>query len=353
MITSTMPSPSVMHQAVRQRDKTFEGVFWLGVISTRIFCRPGCPARTPNQENIRFFPNVAECLASGFRACRRCRPLERDGEAPEWLRPLLAEVEKDPSRRWRDSELQTTGFHPVRVRRWFQAQHGMTFHGYLRARRLGAALGKIGEGQNLSNAGFDAGYESVSGFREAFEKMFRLAPGRARDQTAFVVRPLTTPLGMMVAAATESELCFLEFHDRRAFEAQVKTLAQRMGARYSPGDNAVLQQTESELEEYFSGARTEFSVPISMPGSEWERAVWQQLLTIPFGETCAYSDIAKTLQRPKASRAVGTANGRNPLSILVPCHRVIRADGSLSGYGGGIWRKQKLLDHEREVRADS
>lgn len=296
---------------------------------------------------------MSECLASGFRACRRCRPLERHGGTPEWLRPLLAEVEKDPTRRWRDGELQAAGFHPVRVRRWFQAQHGMTFHGYLRARRLGAALGKIGEGGSLTNAGFDAGYESVSGFREAFEKMFRLAPGRARNQAVLTVRPLTTPLGMMVAAATENELCLLEFHNRRAIEAQVKTLAQRMGATYSPGDNAVLQQTELELEEYFSGSRTTFDVPMVMPGSEWERAVWDQLLSIPFGKTCAYSDIAKMLQRPTASRAVGTANGRNPISILVPCHRVIRADGSLSGYGGGLWRKQKLLDHEREVREES
>ncbi|PCJ54491.1 MAG: XRE family transcriptional regulator [Planctomycetota bacterium] len=353
MISSTMPSPRVMHQAVCERDKSFEGVFWLGVTSTRIFCRPGCPARTPKPENLRFFPSVAESLAHGFRPCRRCRPLERCGETPDWLRPLLAEVEKDPARRWRDAELQAAGFHPVRVRRWFQSQHGMTFHGYLRARRLGAALGKIGEGEPLLNAGFDAGYESVSGFREAFEKMFRLSPGRARNQTALVVRPLTTPLGMMVAAATDTELCFLEFHDRRAFEAQVKTLARRAGATYSPGDNAILQQTELELEEYFAGTRLDFDVPMAMPGSDWERSVWEQLLAIPYGETCAYSDIAKTLKRPKASRAVGTANGRNRLTILVPCHRVIRADGSLSGYGGGLWRKQKLLDHEREVRGAS
>ena len=104
-----------MHQAVCERDKSFEGVFWLGVTSTCIFCRPGCPARTPKPENLRFFPSVAESLASGFRPCRRCRPLERSGETPTWLRPLLAEVEKDPARRWRDGELQSAGFHPVRV----------------------------------------------------------------------------------------------------------------------------------------------------------------------------------------------------------------------------------------------
>lgn len=346
-----MPSSSVMHQAVRARDKSFEGVFWIAVTTTHIFCRPGCPARTPKKENIRFLPSVAECLASGFRACRRCRPLERDGETPDWLRPLLIEVEKDPARRWRDHELESAGFHPVRVRRWFQAQHGMTFHGYLRARRLGSALGKIEKGEGLSNAGFDAGYESVSGFREAFENMFRLPPGRARNQTSLAVRPLTTPLGMMIAAATEDALCFLEFHDRRAFESQVNNLARRMGAVYIPGDNAILQQTECELEEYFAGTRLEFSVPMVMPGTDWECSVWKELQAIPFGETCAYSEIAQALHRPKASRAVGTANGRNPLSILVPCHRVIRADGSLSGYGGGLWRKQKLLDHEREVRS--
>ena len=347
MIVSQLPPEATMQQAVRERDRSFEGVFWLGVTTTGILCRPGCPARTPKPENLRFFPSVAEGLSAGFRPCKRCRPMERAGEAPEWVRPLLAEVEEDPSRRWKDADLRTAGFDPVRVRRWFQSQHGMTFHGYLRARRLGLALGSIGRGEDLMHAGFDAGYESVSGFREAFEKLFQLTPGRARSTRALLVQPLATPLGTMLAAASEDELVFLEFHDRRAMETQVQVLARRMQAHFLPGDNAVLQQTKRELDEYFAGSRTDFDVPIAWPGSDWERAVWKQLLAIPYGETCSYAQIAKALGRPGASRAVGTANGRNRLAIILPCHRVVRADGSLSGYGGGVWRKQALLDHER------
>lgn len=349
MIVSKLPPTETMQRAVRERDKSFEGVFWLGVTSTKILCRPGCPARTPKPENLRFYPTVSEGLAAGFRPCKRCRPMERVGEAPDWVRPLLATVEVDPTRRWKDFELRTAGFDPVRVRRWFQAQHGMTFHAYLRARRLGAALGKIGAGEDLLHAGMDAGYESASGFREAFEKLFRLTPGQARESKAFVVRPLATPLGTMLAAASEDELVFLEFHDRRALETQIQNLARRMGAHYLPGDNAILQQTEAELEEYFAGTRREFDVPIAWPGSEWERSVWQQLLAIPCGQTRSYAQIAAALGRPGASRAVGTANGRNRLGIIIPCHRVVRADGSLSGYGGGAWRKRALLDHERQA----
>ncbi|MGB0953774.1 MAG: bifunctional transcriptional activator/DNA repair enzyme AdaA [Planctomycetota bacterium] len=348
MITHQLPPADVLLRAVEQRDASFEGVFWLGVTSTRILCRPGCPARTPKPENQRYFPSLSEGLAAGFRPCLRCRPLERSGEAPEWLRPLLKAVEADPTQRWKDQDLREFGLEPVRVRRWFQAQHGMTFHAYLRARRLGLALKDIGDGANLQHAGLDAGYESDSGFRDAFQKLFRLPPGKARAQRSLYVRPLTTPLGMMLAAATDDALCLLEFHDRRALETQIQTLARRLGAAYHPGDNAILQQTESELEEYFAGERDVFTVSMELPGTDWEQAVWQQLLAIPSGETRSYGELASALGRAGASRAVGTANGRNRIGILVPCHRVIRSDGSLSGYGGGVWRKQALLEHERK-----
>lgn len=337
--------------AVADRDASFEGLFWLGVTSTGILCRPGCPARTPKPENLRFFPNVAEALAAGFRPCKRCRPLEAKGEASSWLRPLLADVEADHQRRWTDAELTEAGYSPVRLRRWFQAHHGMTFHAYLRARRLGSALGRIRDGQALMPAGFDAGYDSVSGFRDAFAKLFEAPPGKAKAMATPVwVRPLTTPLGMMVAATSDTGLCLLEFHDRRAFETQVQVLQRRLGARFAPGDHPILKQAESELAEYFEGTRSAFTIPLAMPGSPWETAVWEELLKIPSGSTRSYADLAKALGRPGASRAVGTANGRNRLAIVVPCHRVIRADGSLSGYGGGVWRKQALLDHEAAMR---
>lgn len=349
MITSKLPPVEAMHRAVRERDSSFEGVFWMGVTSTGILCRPGCPARTPKPENLRFFAQLSEGLAAGFRPCKRCRPLEKSGETPEWLRPLLEEVEADPARRWRDAELREAGFDPVRLRRWFHAHHGMTFHAYLRARRLGLALREIGDGGDLTHAGFDAGYESTSGFREAFGKMFQLAPGQARGERVVLVRPLASPLGMILAAATEAELVLLEFHDRRALQTQIQTLARRLDAHYLPGNNAVLQQTEAELAQYFAGTRQHFEVPLAWPGSDWERAVWEQLLAIPYGETRSYAQIAAALGRPGASRAVGTANGRNRIGVIIPCHRVVRADGSLSGYGGGVWRKRALLDHEASL----
>lgn len=349
MIASALPPTDVMLRAMRNRDAQFEGVFWVGVTSTKILCRPGCPARTPKPENMRFFAALSEGLSSGFRPCKRCRPLERSGSAPDWLRPLLAAVEDDPSHRWSDPELRAEGYDPVRVRRWFKTTHGMTFHGYLRARRLGLALREIGAGGDLTSAGFEAGYESVSGFREAFAQTFELPPGAAREHQSLLVRPIETSLGLMLAAATDEQLVFLEFHDRRAMQAQVQTLARRMRAGYVPGDNAILQQTERELAEYFAGDRAEFEVPLHLPSSPWEGQVWQELLAIPAGETRSYASIAETLGRPKASRAVGTANGRNRIGIIVPCHRVIRADGSLSGYGGGVWRKKALLEHERQA----
>lgn len=346
-MTSELPPRAVMERAVRERDRSFEGVFWLGVTSTGILCRPGCPARTPKAENLRYFASLADGLAAGFRPCKRCRPLERAGDAPDWLRPLLQAVEADPLRRWNDAGLDAAGYPAVRVRRWFRAQHGMTFHAYLRARRLGAALPGLEAGDDVVAAGVDAGYESVSGFRDAFARCFARTPSAARAARRLDLRPLTTPLGTMLAAASEHALCLLEFHDRRALETQVQTLARRLDAVFVPGDNAVLRATESQLAEWFAGTRTDFDLPLDLPGSDWERAVWAELRTIPYGVTRSYAEVAAALGRPGASRAVGTANGRNRVAIVVPCHRVVRADGSLSGYGGGVWRKRKLLAHER------
>jgi AraC family transcriptional regulator, regulatory protein of adaptative response / methylated-DNA-[protein]-cysteine methyltransferase len=168
MTLLTLPPEAEMYEALVRRDGEYEGVFLVAVDTTGIFCRPTCPARRPRPENVRFFSSARDALLAGYRACRRCRPLEPAGAAPAWLRGLLEEVEADPSRRWRDEDLRALELEPARVRRWFLRAHGMTFHAFQRARRLGAALSRIGAGEDLTRAGYDAGWESPSGFRDAF-----------------------------------------------------------------------------------------------------------------------------------------------------------------------------------------
>lgn len=336
-----------MYRALVERDSTYEGVFVVAVKTTGIVCRPVCPARKPKASNVEYFATLREALLAGYRPCKRCRPMEPGGAPPPWLAPLLAAVDDDPGRRWRDADLRALELEPARVRRWFKHNHGMTFHAYQRARRLGAALGRIRQGGDLTMAAYDAGYESPSGFRAAWGKLFGAAPGSARDATQLLVTRVLTPLGAMVAAASDDALYLLEFADRRMLPTQIDRVRRHVGAAFAPGDNRVLAETQRQIAAYFDRRLTRFDLPLATPGTEFQRAVWTQLAAIPYGETRSYGEQAAAIGRPDAARAVGKANGDNRIAIVIPCHRVLGKDGTLTGYGGELWRKRALLDLEQ------
>lgn len=342
-----LPPRRELLAAFLRRDPAYDGVFFTGVKTTGIFCRPTCPARKPKPENVEFFPRADDALFNGYRPCRRCRPLEPRGRTPDWLQPLLDEIEDDPARRLRDRDLRRRGLDPSRVRRWFQRHHGMTFHAYQRARRLGDALTQLRRGEEVTATAFDSGFDSLSGFSAAFARLAGEPPSAARERLPIRVARLLTPLGPMLAGASERGLHLLEFTDRRMLETQIRRLVRRTGGLPVPGRSRLLDQVDSELGEYFAGERREFTVPLAAAGTEFQTAVWEELRTIPYGETRSYSEQAAAIGRPSAVRAVARANGDNPIAILVPCHRVVGADGSLTGYGGGLPRKRFLLDLER------
>jgi AraC family transcriptional regulator of adaptative response/methylated-DNA-[protein]-cysteine methyltransferase len=344
-----LPPQPVMLEAFLGRDPAFDGVFLTGVRTTGIFCRPTCTAKKPRPENVSFFGDARQALDAGYRPCMRCRPMESVGASPEWLQPLLDAVEEDPSRRWSDREIRARGLSPERVRRWFKSRHGMTFQAYNRARRLGSALGHVQQGDSVGRAAFDAGYESLSGFQEAFRQYFGSSPTALEGATVIRVDRIATPMGLMLAAATEGELVMLEFVDRRMLPTQVRRVRERLSAVFVPDSSGVIQETERALRAYFDGALTSFEIPLLPLGTSFQAEVWQALREIPFGETETYAELARRIGRPSAVRAVGRANGMNALAILVPCHRVVGADGKLVGYGGGLWRKQRLLDLEAEA----
>ena len=342
-----LPPHAEMVRAMLERDTAYEGVFFTAVKTTGIFCRPSCTARKPKPENVEFFAHADECMSAGYRACLRCKPLDAAAIAPDWVQRLLKSVDADPERRWTDVQLLAEGIEPLKLRRWFKQHFGMTFHAWLRTRRLGMALGGIRQGDSIDSAAFDSGYESLSGFRDAFQKSFHITPGRAAHSEPLLFTRLTTPLGPMIAMAERRGLVLLEFLDRPALTREVEALQNRYGYAVAPGHNAHLQQIEDELAHYFAGKLTEFKVPLHLPGSEFSRQVWAELAKIPYGQTSTYGTIAARLGKPGASRAVGLANGHNRLSIVLPCHRVIGADGSLTGYGGGQPRKAFLLRLEK------
>jgi AraC family transcriptional regulator of adaptative response/methylated-DNA-[protein]-cysteine methyltransferase len=338
-----------MQRAYLQKDASYDGIFFLGVRTTGIFCRPSCPARKPLPENVNYFSSVREAVFAGYRPCKRCRPLDTDGRPPDWVGRLLNFVDTKEER-IRDSEVRQFGIDPFRVRRYFQKHYGMTFQAYCRARRMGGALDQLRRGVSLDEVALANGYESHSGFRDAFTRTFGRPPGTSRSTDCIVVSWIESPLGPVVAAANNDGICLLEFTDRRMLETQFRTLQKLFSSAIVPGENSHLNQLKNELPEYFAGTLREFSVPLVYPGTPFQGRVWNELLRIPYGETRSYEDLARRLGSSGGQRAVGHANGANRIAIVIPCHRVVNKDGKLGGYGGGLWRKQFLLDLERGER---
>lgn len=335
-----------MQRAWQARDASYDGVFFLAVRTTGIFCRPSCPARRPRPANVEYFPTPAAALHAGYRPCKRCRPLETDGRPPAWLRRVLQAVDAEPHSRLRDDDLRSLGVDPARVRRYFKQQYGMTFQAYHRARRMGLALSAVQNGSDIAMAAYDHGFESSSGFRDAFERTFGGPPGRRRHAECAVAGMIESPIGPILAAATPPAVCHLSFADERDMQALAEAMRRQSGLPVVPGTNEPLERLRVELREYFAGRRRKFTVPVQARGTEFQMACWKGLQRVPYGGTISYAELAERVGRPGAARAVGQANHRNPVSIVIPCHRVVNAGGELGGYGGGLWRKRWLLDLE-------
>jgi AraC family transcriptional regulator of adaptative response/methylated-DNA-[protein]-cysteine methyltransferase len=342
-----LPSSETMFRALVNRDRSFEGIFFVGVRTTGIFCRPTCTAKKPARENVDFFPTPSEALHSGYRPCLRCHPMDPDKRPPRLIERLRTEVERAPDGRLTDKELAAMAIDPSTARRQFKRHYGMTFQAYHRARRMGLALREVRKGARVDEARNGSGFESESGFREAFTRIFGEPPTTAKTRGGLFAQRIETPLGAMIAVADDEGLRLLEFIDRRATERELSTLRKRLRTNVVPGEHPHLTAMQQQLDDYFSGKQLEFDIPLAPVGSDFQLRAWEILRSIPVGETRSYSWMAERLGDRNARRAVGRANGTNMICIVIPCHRVIRADGTLCGYGGGLWRKKWLLDHER------
>lgn len=339
----------IMYNASFNKDESFEGVFWMGVKTTGIFCRPTCTARKPKPENVEFFQNTKDAILKGYRPCKVCKPLENFNETPKYIQEILKELSENPAQKFKDYDLVKRGIEPAKMRRWFLKNHGITFQNFQRMFRLNTAFKKLQQGENIIETAYESGFESLSGFNESFKNIFGVSPKNSKNQQIIDLKRIETPLGTMYAAATKEGICMLEFTDRKMLETEFKDLAKSLNATIVLGENPHFKILEKELKLYFEGKLTEFTVPLSPVGSEFQKSVWEVLRKIPFGETWSYRKQSEILGDAKKVRAVANANGMNKISIIIPCHRVIGSDGTLTGYGGGIWRKQKLLELERAI----
>ena len=348
-----LPNDDTLYDALLARDAAYDGRVFVCVTSTGIFCRLTCPARKPRRENCTFRETVGECLAAGFRPCKRCTPLAADATADPTVRDLIEQLEADPARRWTEADITRMGYDPSTVRRAFRRHFGMTFLEIARTRRLMRGFTALSEGEKVIDAQLEAGFSSAAAFRAAFARLIGRAPGTLRPGGTLQASWIATPLGDMVAVASSRNLHLLEFVDRKALPTELSRLARETAGGIGLGRLPPVEQAEAELAEYFAGQRAVFETPLHQPGTPFFQTVWEELRRIPAGEVRSYSDIARDIGRPGAVRAVARANGANQIALIVPCHRVIGADGSLVGYGGGLWRKRRLIDIEAQYKVQA
>ena len=342
MATVTRLDPDTAWAAFMRRDRSWDGRIIGAVHTTGIYCKPSCPARRPKRENVTFYSTVEEAREAGYRPCLRCKPDEvgRDREAVAKAVKLIERAEEPLSL----ADLaEAVGYAPHHFQRIFKRDLGVSPAEYARGLRNQRTEQALKANGRVTDAVYDAGYQSPSGFYSDAKERLGMTPSAWRDGGRGETIRWTTfdsPLGQMLIAATSKGICRLTFDDS---EASLRRLF----------PNATILKDEGGLKDLVEGALTAIERPLAMPdlpldvaGTAFQEAVWRELRRIPAGETRSYADIAAAIGAPKAVRAVGSANGDNHVCVLIPCHRVIRSDGSLGGYGGGLDRKKKLLEAE-------
>jgi AraC family transcriptional regulator, regulatory protein of adaptative response / methylated-DNA-[protein]-cysteine methyltransferase len=335
-----------MYRASLDKDKAFEGIFFMAVKTTGIFCRPSCTARKPKFENVEFFNNAKDALVHGYRPCKVCKPMQSVGEVPDFAKQALEMLQQRQGEKIRDWDLKQEGIEPVKLRRWFTRNYGMSFQAYQRLLRINKAFIQVQKGNKLTDAAYDNGYESLSGFTDSYKKITGMAPAHSKSKTLVTITRIATPLGPMIAGATDEGICLFDFAERRMMESIMKRIEKGLNASLIPGDHHYFDILKEQVDKYFIGTLREFDLPLHLVGTPFQKQVWLELMRIPYASSRSYKQQSIALGNEKAIRAVAGANGDNGIAIIIPCHRVIGENGHLTGYGGGLWRKKWLLEHE-------
>jgi AraC family transcriptional regulator of adaptative response/methylated-DNA-[protein]-cysteine methyltransferase len=346
----TSGSPNQKWTLVLARDAKADGRFVYAVKSTGVFCRPSCPSRRPKLENVEFFDSSVQAQQAGYRACRRCTPLERN--------PQTQKVEA--ACRYIDQNLDVTlsltaisrhvAISPFHFQRLFKRILGISPREYQQARRAGKfRQALLGEG-SVTEAIYEAGYSSSSRAYESIPAQLGMTPSAFRRHgqgidIRFTV--ISTDLGKLLVATTGRGICSVRFGESEG--ALLRELKQDFDAAEIHRDNAGLEPVANQIRQLLQGSTAALNIPLDLRGTAFQQMVWKELRRIPSGQTRSYTELAKTIGRPKAVRAVANACGSNPVAVVVPCHRVVQKNGSLAGYRWGVKRKAALLGKEHSA----
>lgn len=334
-------------QAVLDKDRRYDGAFLTGVHSTGIYCRPSCPARAPLRKNVRFYATPADAEAAGLRPCKRCSPNTQSAEeacvlaAVAAIRARIAEG-KGGLTLHELSEL--TGYSPTHFQRLFKRTIGLSPAAFARALREDKVRNALEGGVSVTDALYEAGYSSPSRFYENTKDKLGMNASDWRDGgkgRTVHWNVIPTSLGEMLVAATEKGVCCLSFNEG---ETELRARFPKAELVAAGEDfRALFEQVVAAVEEPGSDNS---HIPLDVKGTAFQQRCWEALRKIPPGETRSYGEQAAMLGNPKASRAVGSANGANNIAVLIPCHRVVQADGSIGGYAYGPDIKRALLERE-------
>jgi len=337
-----LPTKIIMTNAFLKKNKKFLDKFYVGVKSTGIFHKSVCSVRKPSKKNMDFFSSVKVALDYGYRPCKVCHPVIPNEETSSSIIKLLDIVDHDSEYSIKDYDLLKQGNDPNKLRRWFKKHHGFTFQAYLKYNRINHKFGNICFNKELA-------VHNAYHTRKPLLQVAETSEDYNKDEIPkqyIAINRIETPIGPLLAGANKDGICLLEFTDRRMLETQIKILEKRLNAELYPGKSEYFEPLDNELKEYFNGKRKAFSIPLVTPGTPFQKLVWEAIEDVPFGKLRTYKEQSIQINNPKAVRAVGSANGDNRIAILIPCHRIIGNNGSLVGYGGGLWRKRFLLDLE-------
>jgi AraC family transcriptional regulator, regulatory protein of adaptative response / methylated-DNA-[protein]-cysteine methyltransferase len=321
--------------AVFKRDKNADGQFVYGVTSTHIYCKPSCPSRRPNPEHIRYFASPVLAEQAGYRPCQRCHP---DKQTEDVIEAIKMRLHHEP-------KLSLNAFHlsPFYLQRTFKKATGLSPKAYVKTQKLERLKQTLKHAPTITEAIYDAGFESNEFYQHDYLGM---TPSSYRkggmNQTIFYTHA-NTPLGRMLIAATERGVCAIRFGDDHVLLQEIK----KEFPKATITENAkALESYIQTITTYLEGEQT-LELALDITGTAFQYRVWQVLKKIPYGQTRSYSQVAEAIGDPKAVRAVATACASNPIALAIPCHRVVRSSGELSGYRWGIEKKQKLLEQER------
>lgn len=347
-------SANKMWHAVLRRDARWDGRFVLAVLSTGIYCRPSCPARRPLRRNVRFFAAPEEAERAGFRSCRRCRPREAHGAAAlveRAARELVRQTGEEEEKESLAGLAASLGASAGALRRAFRGATGLTPREFAAAARLERFKRELRAGKSVTEALYACGYGSSSRVYERSNAHLGMTPAAYRRggmnmKIRYAIA--NSELGKVLVGSTGRGISAVYLGGEEG--KLVGELRREYPRAEIQRSGEALSKWVREIVERISGRPPRLDLPLDVQATAFQRRVWQELQKIPFGATRSYTQIAQRLGRPRAVRAVARACATNPVSIVVPCHRVVRADGTLAGYRWGLERKQKLLAQEREAR---